>query len=534
MSQLTDYPLHLLIGAVDCTSILDQGFTFSNVDPGGYESANFSIPRDMPETLVGQNVRLDCGVGVAWEGRVAQVQRSLGNRTAITCEGYGAKLKQQQAAMVFVDRDMSQWGSPSVQRNINLVNANFGFGSFETMADASSGQPSLHMYCQQPWAVIGHPNTEVQYDSQGIPIGSVYYAWKRGPTLNNTDTNWSWAVFLSTDDVFSAFDSSGELRAVGPGSGTLTATATRVFARPGFSYSAVAVNTNPNQQYDLYWTVLAVYGNHGLTKRGSNSATDAQGFYTSDIAEWVAAQVPTIQPGIIPDATGYIVKHASYKTPVLLEQMLVDQAKLIGCHWGVWEAPTIIGDTRPRLDFRPYPTTSTAWCYRKDCDTLDLNEQLAKLYDTAVVAYTDTTGVQRSVTVTMTNPLLQAAGMSGRTIPVNGGTMTPASAQSFGQLMLTLLLLQARVAGSATISGTISSTTGTIPAWMLKSGLDRLRIIDLPGGDAWGTYNDVPVTRVEASGSETGITTTVELGTGADLTETLQAQLAEQAQILGV
>lgn len=534
-SIIEQFPLRLLIGTEDCTYLLDNSFSFSNVDPGGYESASFQIPKDMPETLVGQYVRLDCGLTVVWEGRVSQIQRSLGNRTAITCEGYGAEFKEQMGLMVFVDRDMSQWQGPSVQRQINLVTNNWGLGSSQVEADATTGQPSLHQSFQQPWGAVGHPIAESWYDAQGVPIASIYYAWKKGPNVTPADTNWDWAVLLSSDDIGTTTDSSGELRATGPGTGTLTAAGTRLFALVGFDYAAVAVNTNAGQQYDMYWTCLAVYGNHGLTKRGSNTATDAQGFFTTDIAGWVIAQVPTLQPGIVYDPSGFIVKHCAYKTPTPLEDILAAQAKFVGCHFGVWESlQGVAGDQRPRVDFRPYPSSATAWCYRKDCEGLDLNEQLSKLYDTAAVSYTDATGVQRSVTVTMVNPLLVAAGMSGRTIPLNGGTMTPASAQSFGQFVLSLLLLQARVAGTATINGLVGTPTGQAPPYFLKSGIDRLRIIDLPGSDAWGTYNDVPVTRVEATGSSTGISTSVELGTGADLTETLQAQLAEQATILGV
>ena len=442
-------------------------------------------------------------------------------------------LRSKTAPIIFADRDMGRWSSPSVQRKINLLGCSAGVADAAVQPDTTTGQPALLCEIDDAWVSPNVPWVEAWYDAAGLDIASVYYAWKQAGIA--ADTNWVWQLVAATDDVVTAFDTTGNLRATGPGSGTLMPSAGRKFAYIQFRYPVTPAGAS-GASFPMWWTCLAVYGNHGLTKRGSNTATDAQGFYTSDIAKWVAAQVPTVQAGNIPDATGYIVRHSAYYTPAPFQTMLADVAKLIGCHWGVWESLTrLTGDARPRLDFCPYPSAPTAWAYRKDCDSLDLNEQLANLYDTAIVSYTDTGGVQRSVTVTATNPMLQLAGISGRDIPVDGGTMTPASAQAFGQLILQLLMLQARVAGQATFKATVNTPGGgRIPAWLLKSGLDRLRIVDLPGSVGFGLYNDVPITRVETTGGEDGISTAVDLGTGADLTETLQAQLAEQATILGV
>src|SRR5689334_18404683 len=104
VSTREQFPFRLIIGNEDLTYILDNGFTFSNVDPGGFEAASFSVPRDLPQTIRGQYVRLDCGLQVAWEGRVSQIQRSMGARTQIMCEGYGALLKDNASSMVFIDR----------------------------------------------------------------------------------------------------------------------------------------------------------------------------------------------------------------------------------------------------------------------------------------------------------------------------------------------------------------------------------------------------------------------------------------------
>src|ERR1035437_496054 len=120
MDLKTQWPFKLIIGSEDCTFLLDNGGTFSNADPGGFEAASFSIPKDMPQTLRGMPVRLDCGLEVAWEGRVSEVQRSLGSKTAIQCRGYQDLLKDANASMVFVDRDLTRWQSSSLNRQVEL------------------------------------------------------------------------------------------------------------------------------------------------------------------------------------------------------------------------------------------------------------------------------------------------------------------------------------------------------------------------------------------------------------------------------
>lgn len=532
------FPLRVTVGGRDLTRLVDDGLTFANADPGGYETATIPIPGDLPEVLVGQDVRIECGLATVWEGRVSEVQRSLGVRTNIACEGHGAELKEVAVPMIFVDRDMSAWQPSSVQRKINLVSVGQTPIDASTAPDATSGAPSLILGIQGDWATP--PHAEAWYDAQGQRIGSLYYAWKINPNVGAGDPNWSWITALSSDDIVSFNDSSGELRAAGPGTGTLTAdpsvrfsSAARHFAFVRFQYGAGPAG-GAGTEYDLFFTCLAIFGDHGLTKRGSASATNAQGFFAGDIATFVEQQSTTIARGIIIDQTGYVIPHLSYPLPVPLEQMLADSAKFIGCHWGVWESLNVVGDTRPRLDFRPYPTAPTAWCSRRDCSSVDLDEQLARLYDKVIVTYTDPQGRGRYTTAQFLNPLLVAAGYrSGRAIVIDGGVLTAARASDFGYLMLNLLLLQARVAGQATLNGLVRVPSGQVPAFFLKSGLDRLRITDIPTLDAFGSYTDVPIRRVETTVSGEGFSTAVEFGTGADLIETVQARLAENAQVLG-
>lgn len=151
------------------------------------------------------------------------------------------------------------------------------------------------------------------------------------------------------------------------------------------------------------------------------------------------------------------------------------------------------------------------------------------MYDTAVITYSDVLGNDQAVSVFAANPILQAAGNIHRTVILNGGTMTAAAAAVFGAMALNLLFQQNRVAGSLVIKNAVNSLGGPIAPWMIRPGLDRMRINDLPSVDAFGAYNDVPFNRMECTGSSDGYSTTLEVGSGQNLVETLQSRLNASA-----
>jgi hypothetical protein len=242
------------------------------------------------------------------------------------------------------------------------------------------------------------------------------------------------------NDAFSSYDSPGNLLAAGPGGGSLYATNDeRVFAALQLYYGAAG---GADVEYDLYFEDLAVYGNHGLTIQGGAP----NGFYPSQIATWALQQAQGLQPGIIPetDATGYVIPHSVYYTPVNLNQIVDDMATAAGWHWGIWESLSpLTGPTTPRLDFRPRPQQGsyTASCVRGDCETCDIREALSGMYNKAIITYTNVDGNDRAVTVTADNPVLDIADIN-RTVVLNGGTMTSASAEVFGAMALDLLYQQ--------------------------------------------------------------------------------------------
>jgi hypothetical protein len=447
-------------------------------------------------------------------------------------------LKDNPMQMIYVDRDLGKWQGPSRQRQINLAGApGYANNVAPSVApDTTTGNPSLKTEITAPWGTNPQkPLCEGWYDAgPGNVIGSLYYAWTKGPTTDQTDANYSWTANLSTDDILTGQDAGAEQRAAGPGSGTLTATAAnRRFAMIQFFYNASVANA-ASAQFPLFWQP-AVYGNHGLTKRGAAPS----GFYPSDIVRHVLSQAKGILTGRIDDATGYIAPHLTYPVPTDMDVIIDDMAKLMGWTWGVWEPPTIF-DSQPRLDFRPPPTDATAVVTKAECDQLDITSRLGDLYDTAEVTYTDTAGLQGLVTVTLTNPQLYDTGIQGRTLKLDLGLGSSAAATTFGQFALALSQVAARAAGSATLPASVRLPGGgSKPASLLRPGLDRLRIVDLVDGgplfDLGQVRRDVfRISRVETTVGKDGAPQTVaELDNGTNLLETLQARQSLAASVVG-
>lgn len=524
MSLKDQFPIRVLVGGEDLTAFVDDGTTFANVDSGdgigGYESCSLPFPMDLPQVLRGDHIRIDCGLGVAWEGRVKQVQRSLGSKTLIQGEGYAALPGDESGSMVFVDRDLTRWTDPLLARQLGLAAGGLTQGTIQVAADPANNAPALAEGITGPWSGALGFSAEALYDAgPENTAAKVYYNFTPNANISAADTNWLWEIYSTPDDV-SFPESTGNLRAAS-GSGYFTPATARRYAMAQLVYG---IASGGAVDYELFWHNLAVYGTHGLTGRG----TDPVGFYPSDIAGWAAGQVPALQSGVIQltDASGFIVPHSVYYDLVTLDQIITDMATISGWHAGVWESLSpLTGDPRPRFDFRarPAPGQFTAFCLRRDCDTLDLTEDLSQQYDECVVTFQNVDATDGAAIVTTDNPILDAAGINGRTLTLTGGTMTPASAALFAAEALTITNAQGRVSGSADIINAING--GTTAAWMLKSGIDRLRIGDVPSFDAFGALNDFPISRVECTLSSSGWTTAVELGSGADLVETLQARL---------
>lgn len=510
------FPLNLLINGENMTFLVDEDFSFSNGDPGGYEAASFPIPMDLPTLQRGDPVRLDCGLSVAWEGRVKEIQRSLGNKTLVQCEGNRAKLKDSMTSMIYVDRDLTRWTTPSVERQRQITEESKGLGSFSPGFSTVLGEsrPSLMATITGEWGAI-YPRVEAWYDAgpDNVVAKIITFAHYSSPgsatTLGLTEADWKAYVKFFETAAAKPNEHQYSLDYPYPGGYEMPEGSEEAWRYVALQirYEAQNAGTQGAEYLTAFGSVVVI-GNHKLEDRGEGE------FYSSDIVTRVIGEASGIGVGVIDPATAYKVRQAAYYTPVFYEKIVSDMAILMGWHWGVWESLTYLtGNAEPRLDFRPYPTEPTVYAWRQDCENLDLRENIENLYNRCVVTYTDVTGKEGSVEITEAEGekiapgsagLLAAAGIS-RTLEVNAGVSTEESAKELGELQLILYEQRARVTGTATITAAIHDIGGAdMPAWMLKAGIDLLRVPDLPCSDVWGAYNDLPISRVECTGGDPG------------------------------
>lgn len=429
---------------------------------------------------------------------------------------------------VYRDIDMGRW--QPIPYNDEKERVALASGDFEILQWA---QDSEGWVCALPnQSLPTGAQTSLWYEMpSGLTIAKIAYRGKESlPTFTGLNTR------KFEMSAVESYDASESLTPTNDDTDrTLTPGTPRRYVA-AFIYVGTG-GTPASGQYVAY-KALTVYGNHGLTIRGSEPTA---GFYPTDIAQHALANynaLTGVQPiGLGPvdtDATSYAVPHAAYLTHVPHEQIVDDMIrKQLGWHWGVWEPAGLHSDT-PRLFLTAPPADATAYTSRRDLgDDFDAPRvRLDQLYDTARVAYTDAAGRQQTTTVTVSNPLLSAAGIGSRVLQIDAGRSTAARAAEFGTFALALALAAARGAGSATLPADVQTPTGRRPAVLLKAGRDRLRITDLPDRGALHEpdqrrYDTFHLRRVESTIDQRGAAKTrAELGTGADLMEVLGARRA--------
>jgi hypothetical protein len=280
---------------------------------------------------------------------------------------------------------------------------------------------------------------------------------------------------------------------------------------------------------------IALIGDHGVTLRQNGAGTD--GFYPSDIANYVRQQAVSIDAGDIEESSGFTAIQVSYPERVLYEQIINDMASLMGWHWGVWEGRAF--RPNPRFDFCARPSSPTAIVDKRLCSQVTLSKALSSMYNQARVSYTDAAGGRNSVLVELDHPDL-SGGTNGRssstpditrTIDLDLGIGTLDQATLYGTQILQLMQVDSRAQGSVSLPPVVDTPQGEKPSHLLRAGLDRLKIQGLPitSVTSLAESNGFRVKRVQSEVVGTGVKTTVEVDNGADLIEVLTARTAQAA-----
>lgn len=374
------------------------GLRHSSTMPGGFESMDVTLPRksgvDYSDLERLSTLRILGASGeVDGEYRLERAPRVSGAQMAITpsAAGWQAHLEDNKSAReIIVDRNLAgSWQGPSVQHQLNGLSTGERRDGGASAPDADTGEPAFKTSVTGAWDAAALPASQGWYDAKGLAIGSLYYAWKIGSPINPANTSWSWDANLTASDIGGAADTSGNLRAAGPAAGTLAATALRKFALIKLAYAAAGGVAG--LEYPLFWTCLAVYGDHGLPKRGAADFTNAQGFYGSDvIAHIVQKWAPLLVIDDSIQASLFVIEHLVFTEPTTAAEMIRQTTRFGLQDWAVWEDRTFWWHERGVCGRRWRARISPA-------QLEETGPQVDRLWESVIVQYQDVDGSTRTV-----------------------------------------------------------------------------------------------------------------------------------------
>lgn len=473
------------------------GLSFTTSGPGGFSTCTFRLPRGIvenypDEALFSQVLITGAGGRVAWEGRIVSLPREQGSTRALTVSavGWAAHLKDDGGFReIYRDAQLSRWSDISLTNRSNLLTAHLVSQGFQVDPDRTGSASLRTGWTTSAWGSSDLPISEAMYDAAGISLGELYYSWIKGNNADSASASHVWGAGLATDDTITTYDDTGTLRAAGPGSGAVVATTDDKTVAYVYYYINAAGGVD-NRPYDVFWDDLVVYGNHGLTKRGTEPAA---GFTASDIIKDVLArQAPLLTPGSI-EETAYVIPQLAYLDPTDAESVILDVNKYELKRFAVWE--------NRRFDYwTASPDTRTVWEARlSDGAQLQLEGDNAdSVINGVIVRYTDPYGAARIVgptgypTADATSSALldasasnaaTAAGLRKYTVLQLSFPTDAAGAEQVGAVYLAEQQLPQR-RGTVTLQGLVRHPTlGLVPAWMVRAG-DFIRVADRPGDPA--------------------------------------------------
>jgi hypothetical protein len=511
-----------------------EGLGYSNTRPGGDETANFTYMRpwktNLPEIAKGNILRIGYALDVLWQGRIEEADRGGGSSEtiAVTAYGLGARLKDNTVSEIYVDGDLGNWQGISSTRRKALLAATYTVLGFSIEPDTATGLQALAMDGSGRWTNFSVG--EAIYDAgPDALLASVKFDWTAENHASGGLTAATWIGWVvGADDDALTNSALGTDALTGGTSGTLTETTAvsgKRVAAIDFTYPGASA-ADPSRTWTL--SGMQVKGDHGL------SALTNGGYSADQIIRDVVSRVSGVTARRI-DGQSYEILQAEYRDPTLSEDVITDVNKYEGNPWGTWgpDSPLDIS-TNGNFDYTELDLTTQHWfAQREDLESLDLHSEMATLFDTVKVSYTDPGGASRMVTRTATVPDLIDAGMSPKTIKLDAGTLTPAAAAALGDTFLVLTGGFAPARGSATIAQPIRHyQRGDLPPCYLRADGSNIRIPDiLPTNTLFelsaapDRRTTFPIKRVNVDASGPQIMASIELDQANDLLSVLQSRL---------
>lgn len=309
-----------------------SGLEFGSAIPGGYKGMSCELFRRMDLDYADLN-EFDTitvygpGREIAWQGRLARAPREHGDRYVIQPggEGWSAHLGDDKTfQMIYVDRDLGRWGSPSLSRRLDMATSGTPITGEGTVApDPTNGSPAV---LQSITRVANKAFVESWYDAgSGNLIDAFYYDVDFSHALAS---GWGAGVLLAETD-----------RAVGYEGASLVADAASYFDPSGTDHRFAMVRLyfdaafTGDGDWRAAWRSLAVYGDHGLTRRGS----DPGGLYASDVVEDIVQRAaPLLDTSLVEENT-FIVPHLAFPDPTTAEAAVRKVTDYTLWEWGVYD-----------------------------------------------------------------------------------------------------------------------------------------------------------------------------------------------------
>lgn len=373
------------------------GIRFSDTMPGGFETFDCTLPRK--SSRAGADLEpfstikaLSAGGGTVWEGRLERSPRSSGDEVSVSpsAVGYQAALDDDKSAReIYIDIDLSHWGSWAAQRQIdmNTVGYHAGQGSIDVLPDVGpNGLPAISQRFERLATTAGTGPFAVHeswYDSHGIPIGLLYFSTAQFG-IGVVDWVVAAKMFQDARGATPGAADSGDLSG-SPGPRYLSTSQSHLFALLQTAYGGTFTGDG---EWRTDWRNVAVYGSHQLQGRGS----DPQGFRASDIVthavrRW-APQLNVSSTSV--QASGYVIPHLVFLERTTASEM-VKQASRFGLQdWAVWDDKTFYWHDRG--------VNSRHWRTRVGPAQLEeTGPQIDRLWESVIVQYQDVDGSTKTV-----------------------------------------------------------------------------------------------------------------------------------------
>lgn len=516
----------------DLTSLITS-LSYSNVNPGGDEAASFTYTKQwttaIPELNRGNILRIMAGLDVVWQGRIEEADRSADQTETVnvTAYGLGTRLRDSTMREIYVDRDISRWGDMSRAQQIAFLSGGtYSVGNFEQVFDTGSGLPALKTGVTGAWAATARPIGYALYDAGPSLIAATIYV---DPQYQGPVNDGTWNVKVNKADTDTPTNESTVSSF--PTAGYITIGSRVVDLQVFFN---AAGGTEGLEQL-VMWRNPTVYGNHGLTRQGS----DPGGFTTDQIVRNVLGRASGITARRI-DSQTFVIPHFAVHDPTPHQDVIESAAGVVLVDWGTWgPSSPLDNSTTGYFDLTTQDRQTAHWfAYRFESDSLDLHSETATLYNRVDVAYQDASGTSFLETRTASVPELDQAGIT-RTYPLDGGLMTQAGAQTYGDTFLSLFGGFAPARGSISYSRPIIHyRRGRISPLYMRADGSNLRVPDvLPTQTLFALDSSpdrrtmFPIKRVSVDLSSGAVPQAqVDLDQASDALSALGARLALEAQ----